>query len=78
MSTTFYVQECPTCGRRLHIRVGYLGKKVMCEHCRGSFIARDPDGVADGCTLDGNALLRRADELLESLAHRYPPTSPLT
>lgn len=71
MSATFYVQECPTCGRRLHIRVEYLGKKVMCEHCRGSFVARDPANASGDC--GSSNLLRRADELLESLAHRYPP-----
>ncbi len=28
---TYFVQECPTCGRRLQIRVEYLGKRVVCQ-----------------------------------------------
>ena len=39
---TYYVQECPTCGRRLQIRVEYLGRRVVCQHCQGSLIAADP------------------------------------
>ena len=30
---TYFVQECPTCGRRLQVRVIYLGKRVACRHC---------------------------------------------
>ena len=45
MSThaTFYVQPCPTCGRRLRICVEYLGKSIQCRHCRAVFMASDPD-----------------------------------
>ena len=25
--STYFVQGCPTCGRRLHVRVEYLGKE---------------------------------------------------
>lgn len=63
---TFFVQECPTCGRRLHIRVEYLGKKVVCQHCRGRFTACDPVSNRYGTVSSENALMRRADELLES------------
>ncbi len=65
-NATFFVQECPTCGRRLNIRVEYLGKKVVCQHCRGSLTACDPASNRYGNVLSGDALLRRADELLES------------
>ena len=69
---TYFVQECPTCGRRLQIRVEHLGRSVVCQHCQGRLIAADPTSLRcdGGCT--GNALLRRADELLESIAHRRP------
>jgi hypothetical protein len=40
--STYFVQECPTCGRRLHIRVEYLGRRVVCQHCHGALIAADP------------------------------------
>jgi hypothetical protein len=63
---TFFVQGCPTCGRRLQIRVEYLGKRVVCDHCRGRFIARDPANCGEG--VDANdALMRRAEQLLESV-----------
>jgi hypothetical protein len=28
-SSTYFVQECPICGRQLQIRVEYLGKRVI-------------------------------------------------
>jgi hypothetical protein len=72
-STTFFVQGCPTCGRKLEIRVEYLGKRVACQHCQGRFVAMDPS-CAHGDYVDrGSALLRRADELLESVGRRRMP-----
>jgi recombinational DNA repair protein (RecF pathway) len=63
-NSIYFVQECPTCGRSLQIRVEYLGRRMVCEHCHGRFTARDPANAG----LDAqNDLLRRADELLESL-----------
>lgn len=69
---TYFVQECPTCGRRLQIRVEHLGRKVVCQHCQGHLIATDPTSIRCDCMEPTNALLRRADELLESIAHRKP------
>jgi hypothetical protein len=66
-SPTYYVQECPTCGRRLQIRVEYLGRRLVCQHCQGSLIAADPAMRCD-C---GNQLLKRADELLASVPNRH-------
>ena len=60
-----FVQECPTCGRRLHIRVEYLGRKVVCEHCRGQFTACDPSSKRVMDAESAQALLRRAEELLQ-------------
>jgi len=63
MSTpTYFVQECPTCGRRLEVRIEYLGKRVVCQHCHGKFLASDQPG-ADEMSESG-ILLRRAEELL--------------
>ena len=67
---TYFVQECPTCGRRLQIRVEYLGRKLRCQHCQGQFIAADPAGVRCDAGESSSDLLRRADELLESVAYR--------
>ena len=61
-----FVQECPTCGRRLEIRVKYLGRAVRCQHCQGEFLATDPLITRVDGDHQGNDLLRRADELLGS------------
>ena len=62
--STYFVQECPKCGRRLHVRVEYLGKGVVCQHCRGKFLASDTDPGVPATSESGLALLRWADELL--------------
>ena len=69
-SRTCFVQECPTCGRRLQIRVEYLGKRVVCQHCRGCFVASDPSGARGHEALPAQSLLRRAEELLQTLSQR--------
>ncbi len=71
--STYFVQECPTCGRSLQIRVEYLGKRVVCQHCHGMFEACDPSSAAYPPTESGLALLRRAEELLESVDRRVHP-----
>lgn len=66
----YYVQECPTCGRRLQIRVEYLGRQVVCPHCQAQLTAADPDNPPCDCGSSSSSLLRRADELLESITQR--------
>ena len=60
---TYFVQECPTCGRCLQVRLEYLGRVVVCQHCRGEFEATDSSLIADKCS-DSAELLSRADQLL--------------
>lgn len=67
--STYFVQECPTCGRNLEVRVEYLGKRVVCQHCRGQFLASDASN-AGYFSESGTALLRRAEELLEMSSRR--------
>lgn len=67
----YYVQECPTCGRRLQIRVSYLGKRVVCQHCMAEFAASDPDGKPAAPAHDSSSLLLRADELLASVSRQH-------
>jgi hypothetical protein len=69
-NATYFVQECPTCGRRLQIRVDYLGKKVACQHCQGTFLAAESSNLRGDAGNDSSALLRRANELLDSVAQR--------
>lgn len=64
-SPTYFVQGCPTCGRRLQVRVEYLGRKVICQHCRGPFIASDPNSSRADQPAPIRSLLKRAEELLE-------------
>ena len=74
-NVTYFVQDCPTCGRKLNVRVEYLGRSVVCQHCRGSFVAWDPEGaptvsnssknVMSDTALSGTKLLDRAQELID-------------
>ena len=69
-------QECLICGLSLHVRLEYLGKQVVCPHCRGAFEACDLERAPHRAG-DQN-LLERADELLSlasSRAVRGPPDS---
>jgi hypothetical protein len=60
---TYFVQECPTCGRKLQIRVEYLGKRVICQHCKGHLEATDATGPRQRDS-DSSILMARAEELL--------------
>jgi hypothetical protein len=60
----YYVQECPTCGRSLQVRVEYLGKRVACQHCSARFQASDPSSAAYPPEDSSLSLLERADELI--------------
>jgi DNA-directed RNA polymerase subunit RPC12/RpoP len=62
---TYYVQECPTCGRRLQVRVEYMGKAVACRHCSANFVATNSAG-GRAASHSGLSLLARADELIEA------------
>jgi hypothetical protein len=64
-NAVYYIQECPTCGRNLRIRVVYLGHRVTCQHCHGRFVASDPLSGEPPPPDSGIGLLRRADHLLE-------------
>jgi len=67
-NSTYFVQDCPTCGRQLHIRVEYLGKTVVCQHCRGRLRACDPNSNRYGNAAE--QLLRRVDELLQTASEQ--------
>ena len=58
---TYFVQDCPTCGRRLEVRVEYLGRTVKCRHCNGRFEATDR---RSNISLSDSNLLDRVNELL--------------
>jgi hypothetical protein len=74
--STYFVQECPTCGRGLQVRVEYLGRQVVCQHCHARFEASNVSGASmSGSSSD---LIRRADELLASssaIRQSQPPAA---
>ena len=39
MAYGYFIQGCPVCGRRVQIRLEYLGKYVTCHHCGAAFLA---------------------------------------
>lgn len=59
---TYFVQECPTCGRRLQVRVEYLGRHLVCQHCQGRFEAADSTGQS--ASDSSSEILLRAEELI--------------
>ena len=63
---TYFVQECPTCGRNLRVRVEYLGKRVVCQHCGAKFHACEPGSPEADPATSSDSLLRRAEQLLET------------
>lgn len=67
MSQTFVVQGCPVCGRRLQIRTQFIGRRVQCTHCGGSFRSRlDADEYSsspDHAVREAAGAERPADEL---------------
>jgi DNA-directed RNA polymerase subunit RPC12/RpoP len=68
-TTTYFVQACPTCGRNLRVRHEYLSRHVVCQHCGGQFQACDSS--VEGSSADvGSDILRRAEELLDSVKLR--------
>ena len=65
---TYFVQECPTCGRNLQVRVEYLGKQVVCQHCGARFEACEPGSNAYPRSSSSLSLLERAEQLLQTTA----------
>jgi len=66
--STYFVQECPTCGRNLQVRVHYLGKQVVCQHCGARFEACDPSSGAYPPPGSSLSLMERAEQLLQTTA----------
>jgi len=69
-NSTYFSQECPTCGRSLLIRVEYLGKNVVCQHCQGRLLACDPANARIDEADCSSQILRRAEELIKTVDRR--------
>ena len=73
MSATFFVQECPTCGRNLQIRLELLGRSIACPQCEAPIEATDSMVKSDRAH-DSAELLLRAEELLATAdARKHHP-----
>ena len=70
--STYFVQECRTCGRNLQVRVEYLGKEVECQHCHARFAACEPGSAAYSDSEPELSLLERAEQLLQSASMSMP------
>lgn len=68
---TYFVQECPTCGRKLEVRVKYLGKQVVCQHCGARFEAYDAGTASYPPPPSSISLLERAEQLLQSVSSSH-------
>ena len=64
--STYFVQECSTCGRNLQVRVEYLGKQIVCQHCGARFEACEPGSVAYSQMNSSLSLLERAEHLIQT------------
>lgn len=72
---TFFVQDCPICGRQLEVRLELLGRSAACPHCHGRFEARDGSGIGhDSRGALQVDLMERADALLHMLDRQRPST----
>ncbi|QEG42354.1 response regulator [Roseimaritima ulvae] len=53
--TLRFGQSCPTCGRRIEVRLELLGRSVACPHCHAEFIASErqtPQPSSDEALMD--------------------------
>lgn len=64
-----FTQACPICGRRVEVSNDHQKLTVVCPHCRGAFLAHDPQS-RDGSQPDGGSLMLRADRLLAMFARQ--------
>lgn len=69
---TYFIQQCPTCGRRLQVRINDLGRNVSCQHCHAEFKASDPSmsSAQPVAAVDSvETALRKAEAFLSARSH---------
>ena len=69
---TYFVQECPTCGRQLEVRLEYLGRTLQCQPCHGQFETDSHSRHGVAIANPESSLLDRAEQLLSSTAASRP------
>ena len=63
----YFYQDCPICGRALQVCVEYLGRTVLCRHCRGEFRATPMNDRHHASLESGRRPLPSTEELPESV-----------
>ncbi len=71
--STYFVQQCPVCGRPLHISWVYHGGNVVCQHCRGAFVAQHGSRNEEPTDGTADSLGRRTERLLAMCGHQGKP-----
>ncbi|RIK81439.1 MAG: hypothetical protein DCC67_08195 [Planctomycetota bacterium] len=59
----------------MQVRVEYMGKRVVCQHCKARFEACDPASAAYPPMESSLSLLARADQLIESALNSQARTA---
>jgi len=76
MRPALFVQECPTCGRSLRVRIDLLGRSVACQHCQAQFLARDGSRFSRDADLAWRpGIMERAQALLDASDTPPEPTT---
>lgn len=71
---TYFVKPCPTCGRKLEVRIELLGREVECVHCSAVFTANERVDTGPD-ELKINRLIAKAQEYIDSTANVNAATS---
>lgn len=69
-ATDYYVRSCPVCGRPLRISLEHDGRRVICQHCRGQFTAKDSRSESGNTNRRIDQALARADKFLAAAFDR--------
>ena len=66
----YFYQVCPICGRSLQVCVEYLGRMVVCRHCRGEFRATPMNDRHHASAESGRKPSCGTHELLDPMRHK--------
>jgi hypothetical protein len=55
------------------VRVEYLGRQLVCQHCGGQLIASDVEGASSDAVATQSAIMERVDQLIDSVRFRSTP-----
>ena len=58
------LQNCPVCGRWVRIQIDYLGLRVSCRHCGGTFTASADSPRPGDAPDERGSILQRAGRWL--------------